>query len=294
MPTGHTTEHRLCHAGRERAYRLHRPRGEFEGARPLIIALHGGRQSGKAMERLSGLSSLSDREGFTVVYPDGVGRTWNDGRQLDAFESMREGVDDVGFIECLIDHLVDAFDVDPARVYATGISNGGHMSHRLGVDLSHRLAAIAPIAASMPSLVYERAKPTNRLGVIVFFGDKDRLNYWDGGGFAGGSSPSVPEILRWWARHNGCDPEPTIERLPTEVQDGTRIRRETWGGSQSEVVLYAIEGGGHAWPNRPPPTPGDGGLDAEKARALTELLGRTTGNLDANQTMWTHFQRHSR
>lgn len=294
MTIEQTTKHSLSHGGRERTFRLHRPQGEFAGARPLIIALHGGKQSGAGMEHLSGLSSLSDREGFTVVYPDGVGRTWNDGRELDTFRSMREGVDDVGFIECLIDHLVESFDVDPTRVYATGISNGGHMSHRLGVDLTHRLAAIAPVAASMPSLVYERAKPSRPIGVIVFFGDEDRLNYWDGGGRAGGTSPPVPEILRWWARHNGCDPEPSVEHLPGEVEDGTRIRRETWGGAATEVVLYAIEGGGHAWPNRPPSAPGGGLLDAAKAKALTMLLGRTTRNLDANQAMWTHFQRHSR
>jgi polyhydroxybutyrate depolymerase len=236
---------------------------------------------GTGTERLSGLSPLSDREGFAVVYPDGVGGTWNDGRELDSFPAMREGIDDVGFIESLIDHLVDGFDVDPSRVYATGISNGGHMSHRLGVDLSHRLAAIAPVAASMPSLVQERAKPSSAIGVIVFFGDEDPLNWWDGGGRAGGTSASVPEIMRWWARHNGCSPEPSIEHLPGEVEDGTRIRRETWGGSPSEVVLYAIEGGGHAWPNGYQYLP-------------ESVIGRTTRNLDASQTMWAHFRRHRR
>lgn len=293
MTIEHTTKHTLAHGGRERRFRLHRSQGEFAGSRPLIIALHGGRQSAASMEHLSGLSSLSDREGFSVVYPEGVGRTWNDGRELMKFPSMREGVDDIGFIESLVDHLVADFDVDPARVYATGISNGGHMSHRLGVDLPHRIAAIAPVAASMPSPVQERAGPMQRVGVIMFFGDADRLNYWDGGGFAGGTSASVPDIMRWWARRNGCGPEPAVQHLPAEFDDGTRIRRETWSGSAHEVVLYAIEGGGHAWPNRPPTKPGGGLLDAAKHKALATMLGRTTKNLDANQTMWVHFQRHS-
>jgi polyhydroxybutyrate depolymerase len=281
MADEHTTTHTLRHGGRERTFRLHRPPDGVGGERPLIVALHGGRGTGAGMERLSGLSQLSDREGFAVVYPDGVGGTWNDGRELDSFPAMREDVDDVGLIESLIDHLVDGFDVDASRVYATGISNGGHMSHRLGVDLSHRLAAIAPVAASMPSLVQERAKPSNPIGVIVFFGDEDPLNFWDGGGRAGGKSPSVPEIMRWWALHNGCNPEPSIEHLPGEIEDGTRIRREVWGGSPSEVVLYAIEGGGHTWPNGYPYAP-------------ERLIGRTTRNLDASQTMWVHFRRHQR
>ncbi len=281
MGNEQTTTHTLRHDDRLRTFRLHRPQRETPGRHPLIIALHGRGGTGAEIERLSGLSSLSDEEGFAAVYPDGVEGTWNDGRELDSFPAMRDGIDDVGFIERLVDHLVDRFDVDPGRVYATGISNGGHMSHRLGAELSHRLAAIAPVAASMPRLVHDRAKPSNPIGVIVFFGDEDPVNWWDGGGQAGGASAPVPEIMRWWARHNGCSPEPSVERLPPAVDDGTRIRRETWGGSPNEVVLYAIEGGGHTWPGGPSPR-------------REHIFGCTTHNLDAGRTMWAHFQRHRR
>jgi len=244
-----------------------------------VIALHGGRGRGKSTERLTGLSAVADREGFLVVYPDGVGRTWNDGRNLETFPAMKEDIDDVGFIEHLIDHLIENHDVDPSRVYVTGISNGGHMSHRLGVELAHRLAAIAPVAATMPTLVQARAdeKP-GRMNVILFFGEDDPLNGWQGGGRAGGASPSVPDTMQWWAARDGCGPVPEVERFEPAVDDGTRVRRETWPCDGYEVVLYAIEGGGHTWP---------GGQQYLPER----LIGRTTRNLDASAVMWEHFER---
>jgi len=176
--------------------------------------------------------------------------------------------------------------VDPTRVYVTGISNGGHMSHRLGVALPHRIAAIAPVPATMPELVLsrtERETPNaeHRIGVIEFFGVEDPLNWWSGGGRAGGKSPPVNDMMRWWAARSGCGSEPRVEALPVIEDDGTRIRRETWPCEDVEVVLYAVEGGGHTWPNG-------------WQYLGEEIIGRTTRNLDASEVMWEHFKRHRR
>lgn len=275
----HTQALSLRYDGRQRTYLLHVPARKPAGKLPLVIALHGGRGRGAGTEKLTGMSAVSDKEGFIVAYPDGVGRTWNDGRELETFKAMREDVDDVGFIGRLIDALVEKHNVDPDRVYVTGISNGGHMAHRLGVELAGRLAAIAPVAATMPSLVQARAgDPAAKISVIQFFGEEDPLNWWKGGGRAGGSSPSVPDMMRWWARRNGCGSEPVVEHLKPFVDDGTRIRRETWPCNDVEVVLYAIEGGGHTWP---------GGL-----QYLPEaVIGRTSRNLNSSEVMWEHFKR---
>jgi polyhydroxybutyrate depolymerase len=195
---------------------------------------------------------------------------------------MQQKIDDVGFISGLIDELAARLSIDVGRVYATGISNGGHFSHRLGVELSDKLAAIAPVAASMPLTVAD-GKPSHRLGVIQFFGTEDRHNYWQGGGRAGGESLSVPEVMSWWARHNGAADEPVVERLPDQVDDGTRIRRETWptGGGGVQTVLYAIEGGGHTWP--------DGWQYMDEAE-----IGKTTRDLNANELMCEFFSQHRR
>jgi polyhydroxybutyrate depolymerase len=273
----------LEHGELTRTYRIHIPPSYAPSdPPPLILAFHGGGGRGRGTERLTGLSELSDREGFVVVYPDGVGRTWNDGRGLERFPAMQQMIDDVGFVSALIDELADRLSIDVGRVYATGISNGGHFSHRLGVEIADKLAAIAPVAASMPLAVAE-GNPSHPLGVIQFFGTEDRHNYWQGGGRAGGESLSVPEVMSWWARHNGATDEPDVEHLPNLTDDGTRIRRETWppGRGGVQTVLYAIEGGGHTWPG--------GWQYMDEAE-----IGRTTRDINGSEVMWEFFSQHRR
>jgi polyhydroxybutyrate depolymerase len=141
--------HTLLSGGRSRTYRLHVPSGPHDG-RPaaLVLVFHGGRGDGESVERLTGFDALSDREGFLVAYPDGVGKQWNDGREVADFETFQDHVDDVAFVADLIDAIGNGHAVDPKRVFATGISNGGIFSHYLGARLSGRIAAIAPVAGS--------------------------------------------------------------------------------------------------------------------------------------------------
>ena len=280
-----THEWSLEHQGRTRTYRIYVPKGyEPAKALPLVIAMHGGTGTAKGMQKLAGnFDEIADREGFFVAYPDGYGRTWNDGRALDSFPAMKENVDDVDFIRTLIDTLHARLNVDVTRVYATGISNGGHMSHRLAAELSDRLAAVAPVAASMPANILKTASPAHPIGILMIFGTEDPLNWWKGGGAAGGTSPPVPDMIRWWARQNGCAEEPTVTRLPDAVDDGTHIRREDFSPCASGygVALLAIEGGGHTWP---------GGWQY----LPEERIGKTTRNLNANEAMWAFFKQHRR
>lgn len=273
----------IRHGGLDRSYLVHQPRARAAEERTaLVIALHGGTGTGRGMEILTGLSALADEQGFVVAYPDGIGRTWNDGRGLESFPAMKRGVDDVGFISAMIDELVARANVDPSRVYVTGISNGGHMAHRLGFELSDKIAAIAPVAANIPASVAQ-SPPSHHMSVMQFFGSEDRHNYWQGGGAAGGRSLSVPETMTLWAKRNGCAEIPEVVKLPTLVEDGTSIRREQYRAcaSGAEVVLYAVEGGGHNAPGWRQYLP-------------VHVIGRTSQNLDANRTMWAFFLRHRR
>jgi len=142
--------------GTERTYRVHLPPSlKRVDKPPLLIVLHGGGGSGKQMERmtLGKFNTLADREGFIVVYPDALGRHWNDGRGLRRYFSQREGVDDVGFIAALIDHFLRELNVDRKRIYVAGMSNGAMMCCRLASELSERVAAVAAVAGAMPSRV---------------------------------------------------------------------------------------------------------------------------------------------
>jgi polyhydroxybutyrate depolymerase len=188
----------LEHSGLTRAYRIHIP-PSYRSTKhaSLVLAFHGGGGRGQGAEKLSGLTEVSNRHGFIVVYPDGVGRTWNDGRGLQTFQAQREKVDDVSFTAALIDELAQRLSIDRGSVYATGISNGGHMVNRLGVELSEKIAAIAPVAATMAISIAESSRPEKPVAVIDFHGTKDEHNYWEGGGRAGGKTLSVPALIQY-------------------------------------------------------------------------------------------------
>ncbi len=243
------------------------------------------------MERLTlgGFNRLADRDGFVAVYPDGVERHWNDGRGNQQYRAQRDNIDDVGFITALIAHLSQTLPVDRRRVYATGISNGGLMSLRLARELADRIAAIAPAAASMSEQIVQMRDPARPISALLVAGTMDPLVPYGGGeiGFKRGQKigkvVSVAETITYWATFNQCPPAPIITMEPDrDPQDGTRVRREAHGPcrDETEVILYAIEGGGHTWP---------GGQQYLPAR----IVGRTSKDIDANEVIWSFFKRHA-
>ncbi|HEX9976401.1 MAG TPA: PHB depolymerase family esterase, partial [Dehalococcoidales bacterium] len=149
-------------SGLERTFLVHvPPTSSTTRPMPLLIALHGGGGTGQGMVTLTqgSLNSLADKEGFIVVYPDGIENQWNDGREGDFTMVNREEIDDVGFISTLIDHLSQKHKIDNQRIYATGISNGAMMSYRLACELSNKIAAVAPVCGAMPLDSASRCSP---------------------------------------------------------------------------------------------------------------------------------------
>jgi polyhydroxybutyrate depolymerase len=274
----------LAHGGLKRTYRLYVPAG-YDGSRPmpLVLVFHGGQGTGAQMERGVGFNRLADKHGFLVAYPDGVGQHWNDGRVSPRLADVAK-VDDVGFVAALIDHLASTYRIDPDRVYATGISNGGFLAHRLGWELSDRLAAIAPVAGTLGKEVAAKFAPKRAVAVLHIHGTKDPAVKWEGGEVIarGGEALSVPAVVALWVKANGCRPKPTVEYLPQkEPKDGTRVRRETYAAGEvgAEVVVYAVEGWGHNWP---------GGA------SLGERFGPATKQVNGAEVIWQFFQRHRR
>ncbi len=145
------------HGGRSRSYLLVGPSGA-SAPRPVVIALHGGGGDGaklrKHLDRR--LDALASREGFLVVYPDGVGKHWNDGRKGNDADSE---ADDIGFLEALAERLVKDGKADPRRLYLVGISNGGFMAHAAACASSGRWAAIGAVAASLGEAVAASGGP---------------------------------------------------------------------------------------------------------------------------------------
>jgi polyhydroxybutyrate depolymerase len=240
--------------GIRRTYVLHVPPAlPAAAALPLVFVLHGGGGAGRQIERETRFSDLADRYGFIAVYPDGVDRSWNDGRGDPQIGAQRANIDDVAFIAALIASLSQRYRIDGSRVYATGISNGGFMSQLLAARLSARIAAIAPVAAGMGPAVLASLRPEQPVSVLMINGTADRLVPFEGGPVARnrGATAPVPEIVQKWAEVDRCAATPATSALPdVDPADGSRVKVTTYSpcAQRTEVVLYTIDGGGHTWP----------------------------------------------
>jgi polyhydroxybutyrate depolymerase len=248
---------------------------------PVVLALHGATMNGPMMAWFSGLNRKADEAGFIAVYPNGTGRFssyfWNGGNCCGS--AMQNKVDDVAFINALLDDLMGSYHVDPQRVYATGMSNGAIMAYRLASELSDRIAAIAPVSGSLGT---ETCQPKRPVSVLHFHGTMDEYIPFLGGkgarSITGTSFRSVDDSVKTWVKANGCDENPKIDQL-SKNGDETVVTRKTYIGGKNgtEVVLVVIEGGGHTWPGMKSPA---------------RILGKSTKNISANDLMWEFFQKH--
>lgn len=267
--------------GRQRSYILHLPPSYNNKTKmPLVIVLHGGGGNAENIMTTTGFSAKADAAGFIVVYPNGTSRlnndnllTWNAGNCCGY--ALDNNVDDVSFIRALIDELLGRLAVDPARIYATGMSNGGMMCYLLACQLSDKIAAIAPVAGAMGM---DNCYPTQPVSVIIFHGTADEHVLYYGG------KPlkqvdnhpridkSVSYAVNFWVKANDCFPVSQKEVMGT-------IIKETYSGGKdgSEVVLYTIVDGKHAWPGG---TSGWLGGDVP------------TKELSATDVMWDFFASH--
>jgi polyhydroxybutyrate depolymerase len=272
----------LSVGGVSRSFILHVPRGfglqPPVGLSPLVLVFHGGGGSARTMPRFTGFDALSDQEGFFVAYPDSFNRSWNDSRGLSP-------ADDVGFVHALIGSLRGRYPIDPARVYATGISAGGFFSQRLACDLAGDVSAVAAVAATMPEPLLPICKPAQAVSVLFMHGVSDPIVRIEGGPVLRdrGNAVSLLSAVRFWRDFDGTAATSVGADLPDQVSDGTHVHRDLYrGGRQgTEVVVYTIAGGGHTWP---------GGSQYLPAF----FVGKASGNLDATSTIWEFFKAHAR
>ena len=273
----------LVHDGLTRSYLVHVPQNvaQHGGLVPLVLVLHGGGGNGENAERMTGFSQEADEEGFIVVYPEGTGRfgkmlTWNAGHCCGY--AMKNRIDDVSFIDALIDKLTRDYPVDPRRIYVTGMSNGGLMAHRLGVELSSRFAAIAPVVASVFG---DETAPSQPVSALMINGLLDKHIPVEGG-VSGGifpdawdGTPMKPFEAQgaFWARADGCMSAP--EREDRKTYSLTRYRCP----EGKNVELYLIKDNGHAWP---------GGQQGSR------MGDKPSTALNATDVIWSFFKVHTR
>jgi polyhydroxybutyrate depolymerase len=272
--------------GRTRTYVLHVPAAySANKAAPLVIALHGRLGDGHGMATLTHFDKVSDEHGFLVVYPDGLHRGWADGRG--GTDSDKDGVNDVKFLSELIHQLESRYKVDAKRVYVTGISNGGFMTHRLACELGDEIAAAAPVAATLSENTANACHPAKPVSIAMIMGAKDPLVPIEGGALgrngARGKILSFQATADKWSTLDGCTGKANKSEIADSANDGTTIHVKTIANCKagSEVMTYEVEDGGHTWP---------GGT-----QYLPKLvIGKTTRNMDASEVLWSFFAKHSR
>ncbi len=241
--------------GQARTYVVHRP-PQYDGTAetPLVLYLHGGGGNARSAY-LDRMDETANRHGFLLAIPEGVGprrggqlrASWNGG----AWATGRccGDADDVAFITAMLGTLQRMFRIDPRRIYAAGISNGGLMTNRLGCELADTIAAIVTVA---PAGIPEHCAPARPLPVMDIHGTADTCNPFEGGAPTNPLCRAVDyvrmpprDVVRAWLSLNRCesDSELVYER------GGARCLRYARCQARAEVVFCAVDGMGHAWPS---------------------------------------------
>jgi polyhydroxybutyrate depolymerase len=272
IPVGSST-HSIAVGGATRTYIVYRP-AVLSGRAPLVVMLHGGFGSASQAEKSYRWDAEADSGHFLVAYPDGLGRAWNTGGGCCGTPG-RANTDDVGFITAMVSALSRALPVDPSRVYATGISNGGIMAYTLACRTTI-FAAIGPDSATELADCPDPAP----VSVIAIHGTADHNIPYNGGpgdGTAHIDGPSVPAVNAAWRRVDQCAP-------PVAAIAGPVTSAVAKCPDGRAVELVTIAGAGHQWP---------GAVAKPAVQKLLRLDPPSTA-LNATAVIWRFFAAHPR
>ncbi|MFN2608195.1 MAG: PHB depolymerase family esterase [Acidimicrobiales bacterium] len=232
----------LTFGGQPRSYRVYAP-ATLEGSQfPLVLALHGEGNTADSLVETTQFDRQAQTGNFIVAYPEGLGLSWNAG--LCCGRSMYEGVDDVGFLNRVVDEIERDHPIDRTRVYVVGISSGAFMAYRFACESAGRLAGVGSVAGAM---TLDACNPARPLSVIEIHGTADPLVPFSGGpvqppGVASADAPATAAMADRWATLDGCPGPP---RTTTTAV----VTTTTWEACRAatSVRLVSVDGGGHTW-----------------------------------------------
>jgi polyhydroxybutyrate depolymerase len=253
-------ERTLEHGGLTRSYVIHVPNSlDPQEPAPLLLNMHGYMSNPTHQMQWTEMNESAGPRGWIVVYPLGTNSSWNAG--VCCGQAVADQVDDVGFLRAVVDAVASELCVDPKRIHATGMSNGGYMSHRLACEAADLFASVAPVAGAISVATCAPSRP---ISVLAFHGVQDTLV----------SYASDLQSMTAWAGTDGCD------SVPAQVEfDGGDHR--IWSGCDDDVAVefYTLDPMGHCWPS---------GWDTY----CFDFLGPHSDAVDANAAMLDFFDSH--
>lgn len=270
-----TVNDSFVHGGITRTYSFYVPASYVAGQPvPLLLNLHGLGTDGAYQAEYRDFRPIADTANFIVVHPDGSvepninQRFWNYGNVAGST------VDDVGFLEALIDTISSQYSINQGRIYSAGMSNGSFMCYYLACQ-SDRFAAVGAVTGSMSIDMYNACIPDHPTPTIHIHGTDDPINPYTGNG----TIKSIADVTAFWVNQNSCDTTPAITAV-TNIDpddDATAERYLYSGGVDGHTVEhFKVTGGGHTWPGH----------------YVFTLGGNTCMDFDASNELWRFFSQY--
>ena len=248
----------------------------------MVFVFHGYTGNAQDIMEYSEFNALAEEFGFAVCYPqgstDGSGSTFfNVGYDF----QQNEDVDDLGFVLALNDHLQDNQSLDPAAVYATGMSNGGDFCYLLACQASEVFQAVAPVAGMIMQDIMDACNPTTTTSILEIHGTDDDVTYYEGDPYnmdGWGAYPSIPQTMDFFVDMFGLTAEGTVALDNLDPSDGSEVELSSWSNDTGcpRVELYDVVGGGHDWPGA------WGNMDMDASRVAWEFFESTCNNEPSN------------
>jgi len=262
----------LTVGGRARSFAIRLPR-EAGGDIPLVLVLHGNHPDagGWTVRQWTTFDEQADAWGFAIVYPDGYGGCWADGRGVTTADEA--GVDDVAFLRAIIDWSARQHGTFGDRAVVAGVSNGAFMAHRMALQAGGQVAVLAAVAGGLPESLRD-VPPAHAVSAMLIHGTADTISPIAGGysrhrgpnGELRGRTLSLAETAEFWRAVDRCPPGPGEQR---STQLSSRITT-TGGIGGTRVVAWTVFGGGHAWPGSAP-VPESGQMTTQEFDAAEEI-----------------------
>lgn len=245
---------------------------------PLLVVFHGSPQSVESIRNMSDMDAVAGDRGWIVVYPQSATERW---AVLNFTYPATAGQDDVTFMRRIVDLTSQDLNIDPARIYAAGFSNGALFTHRVACSLADLFAAVASVGATMTARVAADCLPPRPVPAVLFLGDQDGQFPWNGLRLQFETAFSADDTATWWSLLNQCRGARTVSQLPDAADDGTRVERWSYRecARDADVDFYAVYGGGHTWPGSPVVLP-------------EATFGRTTRDISASEIAVEFLERH--